>query len=241
MRQRQPAQALALARELQKLQPAGATGLVLEAEIEAKQGHWDAALAPLRKAVALADPEQAPERLHHLLRQAGRTAEADSFAAQWQRDHPKDALFLFYLGDLALARKDYAVAQAHYQAVLTLKPDHPLALNNVAWLRLNLGQPGALGFAERAVAAAPNNPALLDTLALALAAEQQWPRAIGLQLRALEMRPTDAFMRLNLARLYAQSGDKRQAQAELDRLAALGPDFSRQGEVATLRQSLGGR
>ncbi len=241
LRQQQPAQATALARELQQLQPAGASGLVQEAEVEISQKHWDTALLLLRKAVALADPEQAPERLHHVLRLAGRTAEADQFAGRWQADHPRDALFLFYLGDLALAQKDHGQAEARYQAVLQLKPAHPLALNNIAWLRLQQGQPGALGFAERAVAAAPNNPALMDTLALALAADKQWPRAIALQLRALTLRPTDAFMRLNLARFYAQSGDKRQAKAELDRLEALGERFSRQAEVAALSKSLGGR
>lgn len=241
LRQQQPAQATALARELQQLQPGGASGLVQEAEIEISQKRWDAALALLRKAVALADPEQAPERLHQVLRLAGRTAEADQFGARWQAEHPKDALFLFYLGDQALANKDHGVAEARYQAVLKLKPAHPLALNNIAWLRLQQGQPGALAFAEQAAAAAPNNPALMDTLALALAADKQWPKAIALQLRALAMRPTDPFMRLNLARFYAQSGDKRQAKAELDRLAALGDRFTRQSEVAALSKSLGGR
>ena len=241
LRQNQPAQALAIAQELQKLQPGDAAGLVQQAEVEISRKRWDAALLPLRKALALADPGQAPERLHQVLRLAGRGSEADAFAGQWQADHPADALFLFYLGDLAMAQQDLPGAEARYQAVLKLKPEHALALNNIAWLRLQTGQAGALAYAERAVAAAPHMPALLDTLALALAADKQVGKAIELQLRALAMRPSDPSMRLNLARFYAQAGEKRKAKAELDRLAALGDRFARQTEVAALSKGLGGR
>ena len=156
LRQNQPAQALAIAQELQKLQPGDAAGLVQQAEVEISRKRWDAALLPLRKALALVDPGQAPERLHQVLRLAGRGSEADTFAGQWQADHPADALFQFYLGDLALARQDLPGAEARYQAVLKLRPEHALALNNIAWLRLQTGQAGALAYAERAVAVAPH-------------------------------------------------------------------------------------
>ena len=241
LRQNQPAQAIAVAQELQKLLPAEADGLLLEAEVEISRKRWDAALPLLRKASALADSKQAAERLHHVLREAGRTAEAAAFASQWQREHADDALFRFYLGDQAVAQRDFQAAEALYQAVLKIRPDHPLSLNNVAWLRLQLKQPDALPYAERAVAAAPNMAAFLDTLALALAADKQTARAIELQQRALAMRPTDPFMRLNLAHFLAQAGDKRQAKAELDRLALLGERFPKQDEVAALTKSLGGR
>ena len=47
--------------------------------------------------------------------------------------------------------------------------------------------------------------------------------------------PDDAFM------FHALANDKRQAKAELDRLATLGHRFAAQDEVATLLKSLGGR
>jgi hypothetical protein len=53
--------------------------------------------------------------------------------------------------------------------------------------------------------------------------------------------PDDPSLRLNLARFYAQAGEKRLAKTELDRLAALGDRFARQDEVAVLSKSLGGR
>ena len=116
-----------------------------------------------------------------------------------------------------------------------------MALNNLAWLLLTQKKPGALAYAQRAVAAAPHQPALLDTLAQAHAAEQQIGQAISLQKQALAMRPDDPALRLTLARFYGQAGEKRLAKAELDRLQALGARFAGQAEVAALLKGLGGR
>ncbi|MBL8350071.1 MAG: PEP-CTERM system TPR-repeat protein PrsT [Burkholderiaceae bacterium] len=237
--QRQPA--LAIAREVQQQRPGKAIGFVLEAEIEMTHQRWDAAVTLLRKALTLAEPGQAPERLHQALRAAGRSADADALASRWRQEHPRDIAFLFYLADTATKASDPAAAERHYQDLLALDPSHALALNNLAWLLLQQKRPGALALAERAVRAAPYNPALLDTLALAYAADNQPARAIEVQTRAQAMLPDDPYLRLNLARFYAQAGEKRKAKAELDRLAALGERFPKQDEVAALTKGLGGR
>ena len=243
LRQQPPAQAqaLALAREVQKQHPDQTVGYLLEAEIHSARQRWAAALPVLHKALALADPAQAPARYHHTLRRAGQQAEADAFASAWRKDHDSDALFLFYLGDLALAQNDLAGAEALYRAVLQRQPSQAMALNNIAWLLLAQKKPGAMVYAQRAVAAAPNQPALLGTLAQAHAAEQQIGQAIRLQKQALALRPDDPALRLTLARFYRQAGEKRLAKAELDRLQALGERFAGQAEVAALLQGLGGR
>ena len=241
LRQQQPGHALALARGVQKQRPDQAVGYLLEAEIFSAAQRWAAALPALRKALALAAPAQAPARYHHTLRQAGQRAEADAFASAWRKNHDSDALFLFYLGDVALAQNDLPGAEALYRAVLQRQPSHAMALNNLAWLLLTQKKPGALAYAQRAVAAAPHQPALLDTLAQAHAAEQQIGQAISLQKQALAMRPDDPALRLTLARFYGQAGEKRLAKAELDRLQALGARFAGQAEVAALLKGLGGR
>ena len=241
LRARQPAAALAIARDVQRQRPEQAVGYTLEGEIEMMQKRWDAAAAVLRKAIVKAEPAHAPARLHEALRQASHAAEADAVAARWLKDHPRDTLFRFYLGDVALKQQRLAEAEQRYQEVLEIQPDHALSLNNVAWLMLEQKKPGALEYAQRAVRAAPNRPALMDTLALAQAADGQPAKAIEVQQRALAMLPNDAFLRLNLARFYVQAGDKRAAKAELDRLAALGDRFPKQADVAMLSKGLGGR
>ena len=241
LRQKQPDAALAIARQVQQQRPDQAVGWVLEAEMALAQRQPEVAIPLLRKAITTAEPSPAPERLHDALRRSGKPGEADAFERNWLKEHPRDALFLFYLGDLALAQKDWAAAEQRYLAVLAVSPEHALSLNNLAWLLLEQKKPGARAYAERAVRAAPEQPALMDTLAMTQAADNQPAQAIALQIRALAMRPDDPLLRFNLARFYAQAGEKRLAKAELDRLAALGERFSKQAEVAALAKGLGGR
>ncbi len=241
MLQKQSALALSLARQVQALRPDDGLGFVYEGEIEIAAKRWDAALAVLRKAVARPMPGQAPTRLHQALLGVGQTAEAAQFAQTWTRDHPQDTLFHFYLGDLALHRKDLPAAQQHYEAVLQVQPEQALALNNLAWLRLEQKLPGALALAERAVKAAPDRPALLDTLALVHAAEGRADQALAVQRRAVLLQPGDPALRLNLARFLIQAGEKREAKAELDRLDILGDRFAGQTEVQSMLGGLGRR
>jgi len=238
MQQKLPAQAMEFAREVQKLQPEEAEGFIMEGEIEASQKHWDPAITVLRKAVAKNHPAQSPQQLHQALRAAGKSADADAWSATWTKAHPADALFLLYLGDVALTQKDLAGAEQRYRAVLAIQPEHPLALNNVAWVMVQQKKPGAVALAERAVKAAPDRAPLLDTLATAQAAEGQVGKAIETQKRALVLRPDEPGLRLNLAAHYVQNGDKRQAKEELDRLAAMGDRFPRQAEVEALLKKL---
>jgi putative PEP-CTERM system TPR-repeat lipoprotein len=241
MKQRRFKDALALARDMQSRQPNDAVGFLAEGEIELDQKNFDNAIAAFRKATAKAQPGQAPARLHRALRLAKHEVEAAKFAETWIAGHPKDTLFIFYLGDVALGQGDQALAERRYAEVLKVQPEHALALNNVAWLMVQQKRPGAVALAERAVKAAPNQPPLMDTLALALAAESQLPRALELQKKAVELAPEAPMFRLTLAKLQLQAGEKAKARIELEKLAKLGPKFAAgQDEVARLLRSTDG-
>ncbi len=226
--------ALALARELQKSRPDDAAGFELEAEIEMQRRRGDAAVAAMRTALAKRPTPDTAARLHTVMLATDQTTDAAAFAAQWLKGHPSDAAFRFYLGDAALARRDWAAAEAHYRDVLRLQPDNALALNNVAWMLVKQGKPGALALAQRANTLLPNSVPVLDTLALALGAEQQLPRAIELQRKTIRLAPDDPTLKMTLARLYLQSGAKAEARAELQDLAKLGDKFRDHAEVQTL-------
>ena len=107
-------------------------------------------------------------------------------------------------------------------------------MNNVAWLLLKQGKPGALPLAEKAVSLAPGRAQLLDTLALALAASNQLPKALELQRQTLKLAPQDPQLKLTLARLFIQSGAKPEARAELEDLVRLGTGFADHAEVTEL-------
>lgn len=239
LKQGQPQRALAIARQLQAQRPDQAIGFTLEGEIEGLQGNWNVAAVAFRKAIAKKGPAAAPASLHQVLLKSGKDADAEAFAERWVKDHPDDAMFLFYLADSAQSASDLLTAERRYREVLAIQPSQAQALNNLAMLLLAQRKPDALAFAEQAAKAAPDHPAILDTLAQAQLAEKQSRSALTTQKAAIALSPDDPSLRLTLARILVQNGDKPQAAAELRRLTDLGKGFARQSEVQSLLREIG--
>jgi hypothetical protein len=59
-----------------------------------------------------------------------------------------------------------------------------------------------------------------------------------MQQRALEMEPDNHGLRLNLAKIAVQAGDKALARAELEKLKAIGPSLPYLPEVNSLLAKL---
>ena len=231
-------EALKLARDTQKRQPHHGLGFVFEGDAQRAQKNGVAALAAYKLALGKASAGIAAPRVHSTLASMGKKADAELFATNWTREHPQDAVFALYLADSALERKDYAAAEAGYRQVVTLQPTHFVALNNIAWLLVKASKPGALPFAEKANELQPNQPLLMDTLALALAAEKRVDLAIDLQKKALALAPASNTLRLTMARLHIQAGQKPQARELLEALEKLGDKLPEQGEVKSLLATL---
>lgn len=227
-----------IARKLQSTKATQLRGLALEADVESWRKNWDGAVAVYRKALELQPASEFAIKLHRNLLAAKRDGEARQFSTNWQSRYPKDAAFVYYLGDLALAQGQNEQAMEQYNRVLKLIPDHPGALNNVAWLLYRSGKPGAQAMAEKANQLQPGNPAFMDTLAAILAAGGQMDKAIALQEQAVALLPQAHHHRLNLARFYITVGKKDKAREELKRLAELGDRYAEIAEVRKLQASL---
>lgn len=238
MRSARPQNAIQIAKTIQRQRPNQAVGFLLEGNVEAEMKRWPQAIAAYKAGLEKNDPNILPGRLHFALLAAKKTAEADELAARWTKTHPKDVGFVIYLGDLALAGQDWALAEQRYRTVLELEPAYAVAANNIAWLMIKQKKTGAVTMAEKAVALAPKNPSMLDTLAQALAEEGQVPKAVETAKQALALAPTAPPYRLSLAKLYLRAGDKSKARDELQQLQALDEKFAGQAEVAELLKSL---
>ena len=232
------AEALALARSIQRTPQREAIGSLFVGEIEEAQKNWPAAAAAYRTGLKATPNGQLAIKLHAALLAGSQAADAEKFASLWIKDHPQDVGFVQYLGDRALAQSNYALADTHYRHVVKLQPANAVALNNLAWLGAQLKKPDALGFAEKANAITPNQPAFMDTLAMILARTDQVGKAIELEKRALALQPQHAQFRMNLARMYVQAGDRPSAKSELEQLAKLGDKFPGHGEVNRLLSTL---
>jgi putative PEP-CTERM system TPR-repeat lipoprotein len=239
LRNKQYDNALSVARQVQKQRPTEAVGHLLEGDVRFAQKNWDAALVAFKSGLSKAGANGVPNRYHATLLAAKRDAEATQFADSWLKDHPKDAFFVKHMGDTALAKRDYATAEKRFLELQAITPGNAGVLNNIAWLMLQQKKPGAVKFAEQAVAQAPNNASLLDTLAHALVADKQAARAVATGKQALEKDPNNLGLRVSIAKVYLEAGEKALASAEADKLAeAARSNSAVRAEVDALRSAL---
>lgn len=238
LQSRQPEQALAISKTVQKQRPREAVGFALEGDVQAAGKQWDAAAAAYRTGLKLQAPPELAIKLHSVLIAGGKQVDADRWASEWDKAHPKDVAMAMYLGDRAIASNQLPVATRHYERVIAQQPNNALALNNLAWLAGQQGRADAISLAERANAAAPNQPAFMDTLAMLLSANGEHAKALELQKMVLALKPETPVFKLNLAKIQMASGDKAAARKLLDELAGLGDKFSGQKEVQGLRDRL---
>ena len=231
-------EALAMARTIQNQYPKRGVGWLVEGDLRAGRDEQDAALRVYRNGLKAERNPQLAVKVHTSLLAKGQKGQAETFARQWERDFPRDAVFLFHLGELATVTGNYVAAELRFREVLAVRADDARALNNLAYLMIKQGKPGALPLALKANGLMPDQPAFVDTLAMALATDRQYPRAIELQRRAVQAAPEVPALRLNLAKIYLQSGDKAAARHELEFLKPLGANFAGQPEVARLLSTL---
>jgi putative PEP-CTERM system TPR-repeat lipoprotein len=232
-------EAMEIGRARQRQQPSDASGYLFEAVTLVRLKKVDAAIEVMRKGLkVVADGTQMAPVMYSMLSNAGRDADAERFAADWLKEHPDDVGFDYYVSAAEIKRSEYAKAEVRLVRVLSKRPDNALALNDMAWILVQTGRPGALPLARRAVEARPDDPPSLDTLAAALAADRQYAKALEVQRRAVDGAPTDNNYKLGLARIAILAGDKALARKELDALQGLGGAFSGQAEVVKLKRSL---
>jgi putative PEP-CTERM system TPR-repeat lipoprotein len=240
MAAKKPQDALKIARTVQQQRPNEPTGFVMEGDIQVSQRNLDAAAIALRTALTK-EPKYQSEtavKLHSVLRASNKRPDAERFATDWIKEHPKDGRFRFHLGDLALAQRDYGGAESRYREALEISPENVLALNNVAWTMARQGKPGAIEYAEKANKLSPNQPVFMDTLAYALSEAGQHDRAIEVQKKVIAAAPNTPMYKLTMANIYIKAGRKTDAEKELNELASLGDKFNGQAEVSRLLKSL---
>jgi len=230
-----PDEALKQAKAFQQAHPKSATGYVLEGDIYASGKQWAQAERAYREGLkAHATSEGLAVKLHGVLVASGRKAEADAFARKWLAENPADNGFRAYLAEQALRAQDFKGAAALYQVLVAQQPTNPIAWNNLAWTAGQLGDPKALGYAERALKLAPDSPAVLDTMGVVLTSRGEADKAIEYMARAVALAPERHDIRLNYAKTLLKAGRTEDARKELRQLQAVSQDFPGKSEISAL-------
>ena len=137
-----------------------------------------------------------------------------------------------------LTSRNYQLAVTLCKEILTIKPDTPIVLNNLAWASAEMNDPSALEYAEQANKLLPNVPGIMDTLGWILVERGDIARGLPLLQKAAEMAPSALGIRLNLAKALMRAGQKAAARKELEFLDNNVSDPHGKEAVATLMRQL---
>ena len=233
-------EALGMARSLQKQNPDSAAGHVFEGDILISQKKYEPALAVYQKGLQVAPVPQLLIKIAETMKLLGRAKDVEPMLASWIKQHPNDMLAAMYAGDQYLANKQAKPAIALLEGVLKRNPGNARVLNNLAFAYQLEKDPRAVPTAEQALQAAPDNPAVMDTLGWMLVEQGNTQRGLPLLQKATAAAGTSASpeMRYHLAVGLSKSGDKKAARKELEILLAQNKPFVQMEEARSLLKTL---
>lgn len=213
--------AIGEAHKMQKEHPDKAIGYALEGDILTTEKKWPEAATAFKAALDRQPVPGIVARYYVVLQNAGRSAEAAAMTQKWMVQNPKDAVIPLFLAEQQQQRSDLRAAKAGYLKVLDIDPDNVVALNNVAWILSEEKDQKALEYAEHANRLAPFDSHVLDTYGLVLARGGKEKRAVEILYMATRLAPGQPLIRLHLAQVLIQAGDKAAARQELSKLGKL--------------------
>ena len=202
-----------------------------------------------RLAAAAAGASDVPERALTLAIKAdGQIARGEHEAARRSLEEstalaPNVPVTQLHLAVLLDGAGESELAQARYERVLALQPTNALALNNLAYsLATRRKAPKeALPLARRAVAAAPRDGTVLDTLAWVEHLLGDSKTAAGRIAQAIKLNPSSAEIRLHAAVINAAVGALAVAESQLAEALKIDPSLERREEVKQVRAVLANR
>jgi uncharacterized protein (TIGR03790 family) len=147
------------------------------------------------------------------------------------------------IAELMVAAGESAPAAVRYQRVLELEPRNVVALNNLAYdLAVREKKPAeALELARRALALAPNDATIMDTVGWIEFQVGNTAAANKLLVQAAKGAPRNAEIRLHNAVVLAAQGARGAAESELAEALKLDPNVATKPEAVDLKARLGDR
>ena len=170
------------------------------------------------------------------LRVAGKTDQARDLLRQWVAQ-AADPAASDALASLEIDSKHLDAAAAALNDVLAVRPDDPVALNNLAWVYQQLHDPKATALARRAYLIAPGGQTA-DTLGWILTQQGQPATGLLLLRQAAARLPNDPGVHYHLAVALNDTGQHQQAGALLNAILAQKVSFSEQDAARQLQQQL---
>ena len=132
-------------------------------------------------------------------------------------------------------------ARRTYEEVIKMQPDNVEALNNLAYLKADSGVDldQALAYAQRAQQKRPNDPNVIDTLALIYIHKNLTDDSVRMLRDLVNKNPDNPIFHLHLAQALYQKGDRPQAKKELENALRNKPAEREQAKIKELMAKVG--
>lgn len=210
--------------------PAFASAELGRADVLRAAGKRDAALEVL-EALARAYPDMPRvfAAKGNLLREAGRPEDAKAAytgALSLYNDSAPAKWVVFYARGIANHQLDlWPEAEADFRAALALQPGNPQVLNYLGYSLVERGEKldEALAMIERAVAAMPDNGAIVDSLGWVLFRLGQYDDAVEILERATTLEAVDPVINDHLGDAYWAVGRSIEARFQWQRALSFNP------------------
>ena len=238
IRQRDFAKAEQRIKQIGEKSGGGTNALRLQGDLAMARGQQAAALTAYDNALKKDDSADMALRLYRAHAAAGDMAKGVAFLDKWQKNHPDNAVVLRTIGDIYRQLGNITTARTAYDKLLKLLPDDGQVLNNLALTASAQNDKAAIGFAERAYALRPNDPAVIDTLGWLVFRQGQVDRGLALLRDARLRDSTDPEIRYHLAAALAKSGRSTEAREEVGQALKGGTSFAGIEEARKLQAEL---
>jgi predicted Zn-dependent protease len=231
--------ALATADRLRAAYPESAAPDVLEGEIRLQGGDVPAAIAAFERGYAKQPSAEIAIRAHFAAMRNG--GDRVDLLENWLTGHPDDVTVRQLLAEHRQQAGDDGGAIDEYERMLEVNADNAVALNNMAYLLHEKGDPRAEELARRALTLRPELPPIQDTLGWILISNGNVEEGRQLLESAHAAAPDDPDIAYHLAVALEKSGEPAKSSEILRALLAGDRTFDSRADAERLLAEISGR
>ncbi len=155
----------------------------------------------------------------------------------WVNAHPDDLVVLEALTELDINTRRWDAAEQHLKLLLAKKPHDAVALNNLAWVYQQRGNPEARSLALQAYILLPGTQTA-DTLGWILTQNGDPTKGLPLLRQAMSTAPGDYRIRYHYAVALDKTGNVDEAVRQLNQVVAAKGNFLEKTDAQALLEEL---
>ena len=218
LKQKHYVQALTIAQQVDKANPAQSIGKALKGDVFFAQQKYPQALTHYQQAYAITPNIKVLDAILNLLTLQNKTQQSITFLEKELAKNTDNTAIQFRLAMAYQTTQQNKLSIKHYEAVLTKQKDHAIALNNLASLYSLQKNPKAIELAKHAYNIAPKSGAIADTYGYILLKQGDKQKSLNVLKQAAELDPKLIEIQLHLAEAYIANQEKEPAKTLLQKV-----------------------